>query len=1205
MGTAEAFTLYAQVPNNAQAIATDGTYLMIANEYGTANVHTFDSETYQTAENTIVDQLGDYRDFLHDVTIIGNYAYFTQGDYDSYALSTTDWTVTTLAKSLFSYNLFSNTVSVANINDRYLALSSYFLSGNITLFDTLSAPAKPEMAGTLLLNDDAPVNMAADGDYLYTTTGKTISVIDISDVSHPKTVANFADSSYSLAVDGNYLYIAKGAQGMRILPKVIVSLPNKKYTTELIASAVETEYSLTEILNGNADIDNILTDLYLPTTLGASGISVSWESSDSSIINTSTAGAGIITRPIENTNVTLTGIVTYSNDTYEEYYIILNVTVLAEPYARATYGGVLSEALVDIYSISDLRSPRISTTTEYAYRYDTLDVSATGYFTYATATIDRDGTYLVHVYPGNYTEYYSPTYSNEDLSYAASYGNSYAIVSGEDLLMGDYTVNGFTDMIYRNVSYMLMANTISDADTYTSSTEELLAMMDKYADALIGFDINGDGSVNYSDALAYDAFADSAGSYGDLNVTFAEMQGYEHNGNALLLTASDFAKYDVNSSIKNTASFAENLLISSGMLYVSGGADGLYAYDLSTDTNLSAPDVYASGANILDTALFGNYAVLANGTNGIKIVDTVGSEPDVNLTPQNSITDVVVNTDYSYAYVADALSGIGVLDMSAGTASASLSGTYYNGFYNTYSQSANDIAIDSAMNHLFVITDNYLYTLDVSTDPGAPALLNTAPANTYYPGTMNEMVLSYNDTALYIATNKGIRVMDVYTDTANPAEIEILNGSEEFVSVKVEGNALYALTKRSGTILKYDITDPYSPLLTDTITDIADYADVGDLTSLALFGDYAYAGYSGGFNVVDMANAFNLTYGSYVKTDYRVMDININTGTDSVDYAYTAAYDDVFAIYNMSDPLKPTLASKPPLPSGAGSSFVTKLQMDSSNAFLLADSALYHFDISTAGSESGSTYFDTIYAFDSGIALAGGADLVLDNTTLYTFFSNNVFAFNVSSGIGDIASSAQTNDFDFYDAVMYTENETSKYLLSASNAPGVDVYTEYLSFNDSVSITGGEIYTVGTFGTEMFAGGLTSLKDEIIGVLEISDLSTISYLISANDAIPVSGTPVDITSDANYIYVANGSGVSVVAYDTYNSSGYFEAGFIKTPGDAVSVFVDNTYLYISDSYGGMMIVPIPTRVPPYYRNNSGNIDDPFYNILNGVTGPVN
>ncbi len=251
--------------------------------------------------------------------------------------------------------------------------------------------------------------------------------------------------------------------------------------------------------------DGLISNIYLPKTIGEDG-SISWETSDDVIIST----GGIVTRPQEDTEITLTALVTLGGSKARFYY---DVKVLRVPEARedrfqeAIDSFYLTEEIdgVNVIDRDVMTLPRVTDVYTVYIDWETSD----------DTIIDLEGT----VYRSNVEQQVTltATFSYYEYSYNDDYTGyvEYLNPTGVD-------ESAITDRLTQEVEYDIVVG---------SKTDDSVAVIDKDAPGIlrevkVTSDIELYGAMN--NAVPGDAIVLADGEYKAIQYVM-EKSGTEEN----------------------------------------------------------------------------------------------------------------------------------------------------------------------------------------------------------------------------------------------------------------------------------------------------------------------------------------------------------------------------------------------------------------------------------------------------------------------------------------------------------------------------------------------------------------------------------------------------------------------------------------------------------------------------------------------------
>ena len=301
-----------------------------------------------------------------------------------------------------------------------------------------------------------------------------------------------------------------------------------------------------------------------------------------------------------------------------------------------------------------------------------------------------------------------------------------------------------------------------------------------------------------------------------------------------------------------------DVAVSGNYAYVADDRDGLKIIDISTPESPTLSGILDTSGSGYSVAVSGNYAYVADGDDGLKIIDISTPEsPTLTGTLDTSGRASQVAVSGNYAYVADG-DGLKIIDIST-PESPTLTGTLDT------SGSARGVAVSG--NYVFVGDHrDGLKIIDVST-PESPILTGTLDTS----GRAYGVAVSGN--YAYVADDRdGLKIIDISTPES-PTLTGILDTSQAF-GVAVSGNYAYVADNRDGLKI-IDVSTPESPILTGTLD------TSGRAYGVAVSGNYAYvADYGGRLSIIGGVTGTVDTsqIGTYSLT-YNVTDSN---GNDAV-----------------------------------------------------------------------------------------------------------------------------------------------------------------------------------------------------------------------------------------------------------------------------------------------------------------------------------
>ncbi len=491
---------------------------------------------------------------------------------------------------------------------------------------------------------------------------------------------------------------------------------------------------------------------------------------------------------------------------------------------------------------------------------------------------------------------------------------------------------------------------------------------------------------------------------------------------------------------------------------------------------------------------------------------------------------VAVSGDY--AYVADGLSGLRVVDISdpANPVSAGV---------HAVSDFAYDVAI--AGDYAYV-ADRFsgLRVVDIS-DPTNPTLAGTFAT----PDLSLEVAVA--GTFAYVADRfSGLQVIDI-SDPTNPTSAGSYNTPGEAVGVAIEGNYAYVGDAASGLYV-IDISTPTVPTLAGS------YNTPGEALGIAIAGDYAYvADKLSGLRVVDISDPTNPTSaGVYDTPDYA------RSVAVAGDYAYVADGEAGLVVLDISDPTNPTLVDSYDTPDWAACVVVAgehAYVADNDTGLLVVRVALPLDAPASAGSA------DTP-GFATDASIAGDYVYVADYT--------------LGLQVVDVIDPTNPALVGGYDTVSYAMGVavSGDYAYLANMNAGLVVVNVADPINP---VSAGSLVLPHRAWDVVIAGDHAYVADDEAG-LQVVDISTPSTPVSVGGYdTPGSARGVAVAGD--HAFVADyGSGLQVI--DVSTPTAPLLAGSVSTPGSAHGVVVAGNHAYVACDASGLQVVDISDPTNP-------------------------
>ena len=223
-----------------------------------------------------------------------------------------------------------------------------------------------------------------------------------------------------------------------------------------------------------------------------------------------------------------------------------------------------------------------------------------------------------------------------------------------------------------------------------------------------------------------------------------------------------------------------DVVVSGSYAYVADGDDGLRIIDIS---NLASPTetgflgTSTAGA-AWDVAISGSYAYVAEGFDGLRIIDVSNpaAPTETGFFDSDSGYTWSVAVSGSYAYVANDTTGLRIIDISDPADPTE------TGFFDTGNQ-ANGVAISGSYAYV-TDGDGGLRIIDISNPAG--------PTETGFLDTDGcALDVAVSDPYAYVVDNNyGLRIINI-SDPANPTEVGFFNTDGYAVGIAVSGSYAY------------------------------------------------------------------------------------------------------------------------------------------------------------------------------------------------------------------------------------------------------------------------------------------------------------------------------------------------------------------------------------------------------------------------------
>ena len=293
---------------------------------------------------------------------------------------------------------------------------------------------------------------------------------------------------------------------------------------------------------------------------------------------------------------------------------------------------------------------------------------------------------------------------------------------------------------------------------------------------------------------------DIVGQFGGDLFDVAVAGDHAYLGQGQDLVVLDISDVTALSEVGRVTSISEiyGIDISGNYAYIANGNDGITIVDFSDPTSPTILGSYDTDGFARDIAISGNYACVADVSSLIIVDVSVPSSPTLAGTYDTIGFANGVTVSGNYAYVAD--DGKGIFDGSNGLVILDISDPSSPGLVGIYDAT---YAYSSAVsgNYAYVADYNGLVILDIS-DPSSPVLVGSYLSD----GDSNGVAVSGN--YVYVADASGVFIVDV-SDPSAPVYMGSYDGTYAH-NVAVSGNYAYVADSNTGLVV-FTITDHSSP----------------------------------------------------------------------------------------------------------------------------------------------------------------------------------------------------------------------------------------------------------------------------------------------------------------------------------------------------------------------------------------------------------
>lgn len=801
--------------------------------------------------------------------------------------------------------------------------------------------------------------------------------------------------------------------------------------------------------------------------------------------------------------------------------------------------GPIVGATVEIYPASALDLPAICTTTSS----DQDAPNGPGVINLSTCSIDPDILYYLIVFGGEDID----VDDNGVLDNVPTpkQGALHALITGQEIIDGNWRINILTELAYQNALDILISN---------PDSTKLLDKRDNTANILLSADLNDDGVIDgfdLSQFLPQDHFDTLINPDNDL---ISSILASIHSGNSVdttelsrqyLLAAVGHLNYD-NSYFSGFINL--DYIYDSGLLYMAGttwdnsstivdNVLSIRIYDPSNSDNISLmgslditelnTDLLASGFELKKS---GNYLYIATGSSGLVIVDVSNPESPEYITTYQNMTSVdSIEIGGSYAYISTYLGDISILDISNPSSPGFVASVAMNAFDIIYrenrlyvygagvsilditdlsnisvtdnlvfpSGSGRSIQLDG--NYLFVpssLDGQFIRVFDIS-DESAITQIHEIPVSGY----VSDIFIEDNLLFASMPLDSGY-VINTY-EIKNTGELKLIDSRSGLNTgrIAVGGNNLFLTSVKELNMYNKDT-------LNQAATNVANITTINEARLVKTVDGLSYVADSTRLNIYDTNNPLTdvKELGSIQLID-QIEDFQIIGN-----YAYIANASEGISIIDISDPANPSFVannnsynySEPDVSYSTGS-----IAVQGNYAYTSIDNLgkLIVFDISNpelpvpVGDQLDIDSF--IFSF------------IINNNLLYGLGNNGLEVINIQDPL-NISSLGQS--FIFASDMVINNNigymsrlDGGIYTLDLlnNNNPVIVGQAEGLGNGKAISIINNIAYVANAFG--------------YIGVYDVIDTSNPVYITQYK----VNGIVSDVSAEEDFIFATNGLGLVV------------------------------------------------------------------------------
>ncbi|MFQ5510622.1 MAG: FlgD immunoglobulin-like domain containing protein [Candidatus Krumholzibacteriia bacterium] len=582
-----------------------------------------------------------------------------------------------------------------------------------------------------------------------------------------------------------------------------------------------------------------------------------------------------------------------------------------------------------------------------------------------------------------------------------------------------------------------------------------------------------------------------------------------------------------------TGNFATEVAVSGDYAYVASGSVGLKVIDISDPINPTLAGQFNTPDFAQGVAVSGDYAYVCDRGGGLRVIDITDPTQPV------EVADIAlyafannVAISGNYAYVAVWAGGLHVIDITDPT-NPRRAGNYSTADY------AYDVVVSGDYAYL---TDSGfapgLHVVDISdpTNP-TPAAFHSTPSSAFG-------VVVSGDRAYVADWVAGLQVIDI-SDPAQPSLVAAADTPYTAFDVAVSGDHAY-VGDRLGGFHVIDIADPANPALTGTVM-TPDQAH-----GVVVAGEYAYiADWASGLQIIEIGTPTDPAIAGSYGTGNFATEVAV-----SGDYAYVASGSVGLKVIDISDPINPTLAGQFNTPD-----FAQGVAVSGDYAYVCdRGGGLRVIDI-TDPTQPVEVADIALYAFANNVAISG-------NYAYVAVWAGGLHVIDITDPTNPRrAGNYSTADYA-YDVVVSGDYA---YLTDSGFAPGLHV----VDISDPTNPTPAAFHSTpsSAFGV-VVSGDRAYVADWVAGlqVIDISDPAQPSLVAAADTPY----TAFDVAVSGDHAYVGDRLGGFHVI-DIADPANPALTGTVMTPDQAHGVVVAGEYAYIADWASGLQIAKISER----------------------------